>query len=445
MQPHVCCVTYAGSERNGESARECVKATVLVAFAMYQEPRCLGMGYDPAPPYLALSLSLSTSPAVRIRARVETRGKLRGCAAPYVSLHGDVAEFGRRVREALLVLEVRDGVGEEGLHGAARLAGLHILEMLLDELDEAAQVRVSDVWHLRLEVVYVAVQDLHEEVHVHGGRHAHVGDLERALEAFEHAPAVTVRALDVGLARPEEVRDHGHHAALVRLLEQRRAMLREVRHDAVEVLLREVAAEQHRADHGLQRPHLRAAVAQHLLVDDEDLRHELVCDVRVREPVRRDRRLQEHLQRHLGVARRHGRHNLVDELEALARREGQPARQLSLGLLRGLGERPRVGPFLRLLCRRLRCRRRLLEPCRLGLGLLEPRDELQLGEDERHERVLDAAHAAEAEAPARAQVHGVQLPGLVALEQVHDARHEQLLRLEVGGRVLVGAHLALGA
>jgi hypothetical protein len=43
---------------------------------------------------------------------------------------------------------------------------------------------------LGLEIVQILVQDLDEELHVHGGVHAGIGNAQRLLEALQHALAL---------------------------------------------------------------------------------------------------------------------------------------------------------------------------------------------------------------------------------------------------------------
>lgn len=69
---------------------------------------------------------------------------------------------------------------------------LRVLQVGVDELDEAVEVLGGDGLVLLVEVVDVAVEDLDEEFDRNSGVHASVGDTESTLQAFENTFAVTV-------------------------------------------------------------------------------------------------------------------------------------------------------------------------------------------------------------------------------------------------------------
>lgn len=73
-----------------------------------------------------------------------------------------------------------------------RRLGVRRAEIRMDQLDQAVQVFRRDGLVLLIEVVDVAVEDLHEELDRHSGIHAGVGDAEGALETFEDTFAVAV-------------------------------------------------------------------------------------------------------------------------------------------------------------------------------------------------------------------------------------------------------------
>lgn len=71
------------------------------------------------------------------------------------------------------------------------------LQVGVDEFDKAVEVFDRDGFVLLVEVVDVAVENLDEEFHGHGGVHAGVCDAEGSLEALEDALAVAVELIDV--------------------------------------------------------------------------------------------------------------------------------------------------------------------------------------------------------------------------------------------------------
>lgn len=83
------------------------------------------------------------------------------------------------------------------LQARVRLA-LVGLQVRVDQLDEAVQILGRNSLILLVEVVDVAVEDLDEELHGHGGVHAGVGDAESALEALKDALSVAVELLEEG-------------------------------------------------------------------------------------------------------------------------------------------------------------------------------------------------------------------------------------------------------
>jgi hypothetical protein len=123
------------------------------------------------------------------------------------------------------------------------------------------------------------------------------------------------------LADEEEVRGHGHHAALVGLLEELGRVLRGLGRQRVVVALVEAPRLDERTHHGGQRADLRLGVRQLVLVEQKRLRHKLVRDElegRRLAAVRGARRLQKELEGQAGVVRGQRRQHLVHELEDLA-------------------------------------------------------------------------------------------------------------------------------
>mmetsp|Transcript_25412 Transcript_25412/g.88678 ORF Transcript_25412/g.88678 Transcript_25412/m.88678 type:complete len:698 (+) Transcript_25412:734-2827(+) len=314
---------------------------------------------------------------------------------------------GRLASTLLARRDVAQRVHEVVLHGRPRLALLHRRDVLVDERDE----RVEERWHNRrdppLEEEDVVVQDVDEQLARH--RHAHVRDLQRALQALQQLLRLLVPgAAALALWRaPEQVRTQAHHAALVGLLQQLARVLRRARHQVLVVRrVREArAAAQRRHD---QLDHERLLAVHEVLVQDVHLCKELICNRVVVARVRALRALQEQPQRQLRVRARQRRADLVHELEHLPRRQ----------------------------------RRRLARE----LAGLDAPCQVERAEDERRQRVRDAARAAVPEELASRSVDAEQHVGVVVLHEVHEARHELLLRLErvvalrLGRRVVLVLH-----
>ena len=159
--------------------------------------------------------------------------------------------------------------------------GVHVGEVGVDEVDQAADVLDRHRLVPLLKVVHVPVQNLHEELHVQVRLHTRVGDLEGLLQALEHALAVPGQVLLRLTAalhgdRPEEVGAELHGGALVGLLEELGGVEGALGGEGILVLRAKYA-------HGLEGANdegdggeLGPGVGNVLLVDEEGLGHELV-------------------------------------------------------------------------------------------------------------------------------------------------------------------------
>lgn len=100
------------------------------------------------------------------------------CHDPFVVPCLDVVQ--RTLKMAFGVLQTR-----------VRLAVVR-LQIGVDQLDQAVEILGCDRLVLLIKVVYVTVQDLHEELDGHGGVHAGIGNTQSALEALENTFAIAV-------------------------------------------------------------------------------------------------------------------------------------------------------------------------------------------------------------------------------------------------------------